>query len=114
MKDAIGNEVNVGDEVMFIPNHYKRLYKGTITNIAKARVRITCGPNSYIKSCSQFVKVIIPEGSLKVYHIKTNDNFTTKIAARDLNTAIEEVKRLRGAAYSVVSTSSDGTIDYKL
>lgn len=114
MKDAVGNEVNVGDEVMFVPNHYKELYKGVITNITAARVRISYGPNSYVKSCSQFVKVIEPKGSLNVYHIKTVDGFATRVAAKDLNTAIEEAKRLRGSAYSVVSTTSDRTINYKL
>lgn len=114
MKDVLENEVNVGDEVMFIPNHYKELRKGTITVISKARVKISCGTATYIKSSRQFMKVINPEGSLNVYYIKTSDSFTTRVAAKDLSAAIELVNRIRGTAYSVVGTASDGTIHYKL
>lgn len=121
MKDALGNEVNVGDEVMFIPNHYKGLYRGVIKKITEQRVKIAVllsnGQIStfvYTKSSDQFMKIIKPQGVLNVYYIKTVDNFSTKVAANSLTEAIELVKEIRGNLYSAISTSSDGTINYKL
>lgn len=57
MVDRLGDEVKVGDDVLFIPNHYKELYRGTISHISKARVRISHNLQSYVKSSNQFVKV---------------------------------------------------------
>ena len=55
MVDVLGNKVEVVDKVLFIPNHYKELYIGTITNV---RVKIKFSKSSsYIKASNQFVKI---------------------------------------------------------
>lgn len=58
MVDVLGNEVEVGDKVLFIPNHYKELLIGTITNVTSVRVKIKFSKSSsYIKASNQFVKI---------------------------------------------------------
>lgn len=56
MVDVLGNKV--GDKVLFIPNHYKELLIGTITNVTSVRVKIKFSKSSsYIKASNQFVKI---------------------------------------------------------
>ena len=53
MVDVLGNKVEVGDKVLFIPNHYKELLIGTITNVTS----VSSKSSSYIKASNQFVKI---------------------------------------------------------
>lgn len=62
MIDRLGREVEIGDRVVFIPNHYKELRIGEIVSITKQKVRIKeeVGPyyeRTYIKSSDQFAKI---------------------------------------------------------
>nr|DAH00706.1 MAG TPA: PLP-dependent enzyme [Crassvirales sp.] len=61
MKDKLGREVEVGDRVVFIPNHYKELREGEIIFITECRVKIkednSLYARTYIKSSDQFVKI---------------------------------------------------------
>ena len=51
MVDVLGNKVEVGDKVLFIPNHYKEL-------LDSVRVKIKFSKSSsYIKASNQFVKI---------------------------------------------------------
>ena len=58
MVDVLGNKVEVGDKVLFIPNHYRELLIGTITNVSNVRVKIEFSKtSSCIKASNQFVKI---------------------------------------------------------
>ena len=49
MKDAVGNELKIGDRVVMTDSHYKELLHGKITGFAPktARVNVTAGRSGY-------------------------------------------------------------------
>ena len=62
MKDFLGNDIKVGDEVVFVRIGYRDLSRGTIKSITDKTVLITHGPSNISKTetrqfHSQVVKI---------------------------------------------------------
>ena len=61
MKDAIGNDLQVGDIVVYTEMHYSRLYRGKVFSITPKRIRITPdqAPTSVITKESHSVAKVV-------------------------------------------------------
>lgn len=65
MKDFIGQELQVGDRVVFVQEHYTALATGQIVKFTKMGARIKADPNQqtvydgklYLRFADQLVKV---------------------------------------------------------
>lgn len=61
MNDFLGQEIAVGDHVVFMRRFYRQLLRGKITKISKVKVTIAHEPNGdthTIQEPSQLIKIV--------------------------------------------------------